>query len=514
MDLYSYFYPMMRLNSCHLSSSSLFTGQFFTSLTVVVALTFPPVSTCLAQSLPSASVTSSQTASPYSLGAGDRIAVNVLDFPELAGEYLISPTGVVDLPGIGRIQVFGKTIEQLGTEIEAKYRSVIKRPQVTINIINYRPLNVMILGEVSRPGSYTVDFKEGAGVNTPGIQFPTVMQAIELAGGVTQDAKLDQVLVRRPSLDGQEQVITLNLWEMLRTGQAPQNLALQDGDTIFIPTQTEISLNEVRQIATATGSIAPNLEIPRTVAVVGAVQRPGSYTVVGGGTTESSEPFRNTEGYPTLTRVIQLAGGITPMADIRNIQVRRLTQTFNEQLIKIDLWELLQSGDISQDLIMQEGDTIMIPQISQLNPEEATAIAMANFSPNQIEVNVVGEVKDPGTVALRPNTSLNQAVLAAGGFNETRAEKTNVDLIRLNPNGTVSTRTIEIDFSQNINDETNPLLQNNDVIVVSRSGLAEFADPFKELLIPANTMLSVFSIPLRIVDILKQSGVAFDQDDD
>jgi polysaccharide export outer membrane protein len=503
---------MMSLNSC--CSDYPFPKQSLTSLTLAIALTFTPISACLAQSSIPAAATAQPTGSPYALGAGDRIAVSILDFPELAGDYLIPPMGSIDLPWIGRVQVLGKTIEQLGAEIEAKYRSVIKRPQITINITNYRPLNVMILGEVSRPGSYTVDLKEGAGVNAPGIQFPTVMQAIELAGGVTQDAKLDQVLIRRLLPQNQEQVITLNLWEMLRTGQAPRDLVLRDGDTLFIPTQTDVSLTEARQIATATGSIAPDPKIPRTVAVVGAVQRPGSYVVVGGGTPESAEPFRNTEGYPTLTRVIQLAGGITPMADIRNIQVRRRTQTFNEQMIKIDLWELLQSGDISQDLIMQEGDTIVVPQVSQLNLEEATEIATANFAPNQIEVNVVGEVKAPGVVAVRPNTSLNQALLAAGGFNETRAEKTNVDLIRLNSDGTVSTRTIEIDFSQSINEQTNPLLQNNDVVVVHRSNLAEFTDPFRELLVPANTVLSVFTIPLRIVDILKRTGVAFEEDDD
>jgi polysaccharide export outer membrane protein len=484
-----------------------------TGLTVAIALTFTPVSAAFSQSIPPTSTIAAQTALPYSLGAGDRIALNVHDFPELAGEYLIPLTGIVDLPWIGRVQVLGKTIEQLGREIEQKYRSFIKRPQITINITNYRPLNVMVLGEVTRPGSYDVDLQEGAGINTPGIKFPNIMQAIELAGGVTQDAKLDQVLVRRPTPNGEEQVISFNLWKMLRTGLAPRDLVLRDGDTIFIPTQTDVSLSETRQIATATGSIAPNLEIPRTVAVVGAVQRPGSYVVQGGGTPESSEPFRNTDGYPSLTRVIQLAGGITPMADIRNIQVRRQTQTFSEQVIEIDLWELLKSGDISQDLIMQEGDTIVVPQLAQINTEEFTEMASANFAPNQIEVNVVGEVKQPGVVAVQPNTSLNQAVLAAGGFDETRAKKTNVDLIRLNPDGTVSTRTINIDFSQHINDQTNPLLQNNDVIVVHRSGLAEFTDSFKELLIPANAALSTLTIPLRVVDILKRSGVAFDDDD-
>ncbi|MGB3404115.1 MAG: SLBB domain-containing protein [Microcoleaceae cyanobacterium] len=502
---------MIHLNSypCLFSISR----RSWSCLTLVIALTFTPNSSCLAQSSIPQTATISQTHSPYALGSGDRIAINILDFPELAGEYLIPPTGIVDFPWIGRVQVLGKTIEQLGGEIEQKYRRFIKRPQITLNVMNYRPLNVMILGEVSRPGSYTVDLKEGAGVNTPGIQFPTIMQAIELAGGITQDAKLDQVLVRRPLPEGKEQVITLNIWEMLRTGLGAQNLTLRDGDTIFIPTQTEISLAEARQIATATGSIAPNPDLPRTVAVVGAVQRPGSYVVKGGGITESSEPFRDTEGYPSLTRVIQLAGGITPMADIRNIQVRRQTQTFSEQVIQINLWELLQSGDISQDLIMQEGDTIVVPEVAQINTEEITEMANANFAPNQIEVNVVGEVKQPGVVAVRPNTSLNQAVLAAGGFDEIRAKKTNVDLIRLNPDGTVSTRTINVDFSQQINADSNPLLQSNDIIVVHRSGLTEFTDSFKELLIPANAVLSTFTIPLRVVDILKRAGVAFDEDD-
>ncbi len=484
-----------------------------THFTLAIALTFTPVSLSFAQSTSPSTQPLQPTLSAYTLGTGDRIEVKVLDFPELEGDYLIPPAGSIDLPWIGRISVVGKTIEQLGAEIDTKYRALIKRPYVTVNLTNYRPLNVMILGEVNRPGSYTVDLKAGVGVNAPGIQFPTVMQAIELAGGITQDAKLEQVLVRRPNPQGQEQVLTLNLWELLKTGQGSRDLILRDGDTIFIPTETEINLTQTRQIATATGSIAPDPTIPRTVAVVGEVQRPGSYVVVGGGTPESSEPFRNTEGYPTLTRVIQLAGGITSIADIRNIEVRRSTQTFREQRIKIDLWELLQSGDISQDLIMQEGDMIVIPQVAKLNPQEAAQIAAANFAPNQIQVSVVGEVKAPGSIVVRPSTSLNQAILTAGGFNPDRAQQDTVDLVRLNPDGTVSTRTVEIDFSQSINDQTNPLLQNNDVIVVHRSGFAKFVDPLEQLRGPANTMVGFVTVPLRIVEILKRSRVAFDEND-
>ena len=156
---------------------------------------------------------------------------------------------------------------------------------------------------------------------------------------------------------------------------------------------------------------------------------------------------------------------------------------------------------------------IVIPQVAKFNPEAAAQMATANFAPNQIQVSVVGEVKDPGAVMVRPSTSLNQALLVAGGFNDDRADRSSVDLVRLNPDGTVSTRTVEIDFSQSINDQTNPLLQNNDVIVVRRSGFAKFFDPIDQMRGSANAMLSFVTIPLRIVEIIKDSRDAFDDDE-
>ncbi len=62
-----------------------------------------------------------------------------------------------------------------------------------------------------------------------------------------------------------------------------------------------------------------------------------------------------------MTQVVQKAGGIKPSADIRQIQVRRLTRSGREQLIDLDFWQLLKAGDISQDLVLQQGDTVIIP---------------------------------------------------------------------------------------------------------------------------------------------------------
>jgi polysaccharide export outer membrane protein len=113
---------------------------------------------------------------------------------------------------------------------------------------------------------------------------------------------------------------------------------------------------------------------------------------------------------------------------------------------------------------------------------------------------VVGEVKKPGLVEIPPNTPLNQALLAAGGFDDRRADKDTVELIRLNPNGTVSKRDIDIDFAQGIDDEHNPTLRNNDVIVVKRSGIASATDTIATVLSPIGSafgLLNIFNLLFR-----------------
>ncbi|MCZ0901374.1 SLBB domain-containing protein, partial [Microcoleus sp. HI-ES] len=99
-------------------------------------------------------------------------------------------------------------------------------------------------------------------------------------------------------------------------------------------------------------------------------------------------------------------------------------------------------------------------------------------------INIVGEVIRPGALQVRPSTSLHQALLTAGSFNQLRAKKDKVELLRLNPNGTVSRRTIEVDFAQGLNPNNNPTLRNDDVILVARSGYARVADNINSFVQP------------------------------
>ncbi|WP_377475468.1 MAG: polysaccharide biosynthesis/export family protein [Microcoleus anatoxicus] len=460
--------------------------------TSMISLGLPESATAQVRLRPGAATTSPtglrRSPESYKLGGGDRIQVEILEVPELTRGYEVLSDGSVNLPLIGLISIRGQTLVEATTIIRNAYRRVLKDPIVTVSLVAARPLNVGVIGEVTRPGNFTISLASGPGV-TPSVQYPTVTQAIKLAEGVTGVADIRNIRVRRPQPDGPDQVLNVNLWKFLQEGDISQDIILQDRDTIVIPTVTNFNQAEARQFATA--NFSPPPEKPRSISIVGQVTSPGAYVVIGGNTTNGL----SREGFPTVIRAIQLAGGITSEADIRQIQVRRITRK-GEQIIPVNLWQFLESGDGSQDTILQQGDTIVVPKATIVNPAEAGLLANVNFAPPAINVFVVGEVRTPlEPIKLPANATLNQALLSRGffGYENSRATRETVDLIRLNTDGTATKRTIEVDLTQGINEEKNPQLRNNDTIVVSRSGLIKFVDRMNTVLGPLGPATGVLN---------------------
>ena len=428
-------------------------------------------------SAPAASASTYQE-SAYTLGSGDRIRIEIFQLPQYSGEHEVQIDGTINLPVASTVSMAGLTLEQAAMAVTRGYQRILRNPVVTVSLLAPRPLQIGIAGEVNRPGTYTLP--------PGGTQLPTVTQILEAAGGITQAADLRNVEIRRSPQQSRAQVLRIDLWELLQTGDLSYDVNLRDGDTVFVPTATNINLDESLQMASAT--FASQADQPINIAVIGEVYRPGPYETSGA------------QGLPTVTQAIQVAGGIKPMADIRQIQVNRPTRQGGTQTIEVDLWKLLQTGDIRQDIVLQEGDTVSIPTVTTLVPNEVSLLAAASFSPNTIRVNLVGEVSRPGNIELSPNTPLNQAILGAGGFNN-RARRGSVELVRLNADGSVDRRTIPVDFAEGINEETNPLLRNNDVIIVGRSGLASTADTLGTALSPLGGFFSLFELPFRFLRI-------------
>ncbi|WP_370623398.1 SLBB domain-containing protein [cf. Phormidesmis sp. LEGE 11477] len=430
----------------------------------------------------------------YTLGTGDIVQIDIFRVPQYSGERQVLVDGTLNLPLVGAIDVRGLTLPEAAARLSEAYGEFLRRPIITVNLSSTRPVQIAIAGEVNSPGAYAIAAQ--------GTVLPRLTQLLETAGGTTQTADIRQVLVYRRQQDGTYQTLEANLWQLIRSGDQAQNLTLRDGDSIFVPTAM-VPLEESALLADA--SFASNVNQPINIAIIGEVYRPGPYTLQGGqartGNAGTPGSSGGGSGATTVTRALQVAGGIKPQADIRSVQVSRATRAGAPQVFEVDLWQLLQSGNLQQDAILQEGDTVFVPAATALNPEEVPELAAASFSPDSIRVNIVGETERTGTLELEPNTALSQAVLAAGGFNN-RANEAEAELIRLNPDGTVTRRIISVDFDEGINEESNPLLRNNDVVVVNPSFLADVDDTVGSILGPVSRVIQSIFLPLRLLNVL------------
>lgn len=223
---------------------------------------------------------------------------------------------------------------------------------------------------------------------------------------------------------------------------------------------------------------------PLRVVVIGEVTRPGTYAL-------APEQGR----LPTVAIALDAAGGITQRTDLRNLEVRRVSaDNQREETITVSLWDLLTQGDRNQDIPLRDGDTIVVPQAEAVAVATVRELTGSTFSGDSIRVNLVGEIASPGVIEVPPDTSVSEALLLAGSFTR-RSRRVDVQLLRLNLDGTVTQRSLPVDFASAINDETNPLLQDRDVILVGRNWSATLGDSIGTVLQPlsgASSLLNLF----------------------
>jgi polysaccharide biosynthesis/export protein len=318
----------------------------------------------------------------YLLGPGDQIRVEIFDVPELNeanAQQTLLVDGSVNLPWVGKVQLQGLSLQAAASRLESAYAPYIRTPIINVSLLTARTLRVNVVGAVKRPGSYLI---------------------------------------------------------------SPQG--------------------QTNQTIQATGTAAT------------------------GGSSVGNQ-------WPTVTQALQQAGGIVQTANLREVQVSRPLPDGSQQLINVNLWELLRTGQLQQDIALRDRDTLIVPVSTALSSEEVLLNGSASFAPATIQVNVVGEVRAPGTVEVAPNTSLNQALLTAGGF-DPRARRSRVELIRLNPDGTAERRTIPVDLAAGINEESNPSLREFDTIVVGRSGIAQTGDALDNIFRPLGNIFGIFNV--------------------
>ena len=128
----------------------------------------------------------------YKLGPGDALRVTVFRHEDLSGEFTLDGEGYFAMPLVGEILGGGRTARQVENEVEVALKSggYLVDPQVSIEVLNYRPF--YIIGEVNNPGSF--EYVNGM----------TVINAVALAGGFTYRADQDDIVISRGGSSGPE----------------------------------------------------------------------------------------------------------------------------------------------------------------------------------------------------------------------------------------------------------------------------------------------------------------------
>ncbi|MBC7969235.1 MAG: SLBB domain-containing protein [Verrucomicrobia bacterium] len=219
------------------------------------------------------------------------------------------------------------------------------------------------------------------------------------------------------------------------------------------------------------GSDPPDLGYPLHIEVMGAVSRPGSYLMPGSCNKAAlrkrhqDNSFVSMNQCPTINRAIQIAGGITPEANVRQIGISRLQANNTSQSTNFDLWKFLQSGGLTQNLLLQDGDTITVPTVRNTAFVQAPQDASDQSATN---ITILGDVVHPGNFVLPAKATLHQAILAAGGLKSDRANRKNIVVVlRLNPNGSTTSQLANVNPLQKNEATKSLVVRKNDIVIIT-----------------------------------------------
>ena len=194
-----------------------------TALTLMAVILFVGLSTASAQDKPVQTWSAKSQSTDYRIGAGDMIEVSVWKEPDLSRkEILVRVDGKISFPLVGDIPAAGMTPVELTETIQKGLTNYVTAPVVTVTITNPGSQKVYVLGEVTKTGEYPV------------LKNLTVLQAFALAGGFTQWAAKDEIILIRK--DGaKDRIYKINYKDIVKGRDVENNLVLQANDTIVVP---------------------------------------------------------------------------------------------------------------------------------------------------------------------------------------------------------------------------------------------------------------------------------------
>jgi polysaccharide export outer membrane protein len=240
----------------------------------------------------------------YRIGTDDILTITVWDQKELDQVVFVRPDGKISLPLVGEVEAGGLTVAELAARLTKQYSQTVRGAQVTVIVKEIRSRPVFFLGGIVRPGPIQLT------------QDLTVLQALSAVGGPLTTADLEGAFVLRGDTR-----IPVNLLRIMQKGDVTQNVRLQPGDTVVVPSAD-------------------------AVYVQGEIKTPGQVKY-------SSDL--------TIVTAIAAAGGFTPLAAPGRVSVVR-GDGGKKQTFRVDVGKLISDPANTQDVPLKPNDIVIVPQ--------------------------------------------------------------------------------------------------------------------------------------------------------
>ena len=258
----------------------------------------------------------------YLLGPGDIIEVTVFEVKELEKkELVLNAQGLISLPFIGEVPLMGLTAREAEVKIGARYEStVMKNPQVSVSVKEYRSQFISILGAVFKPGIYQLNRRA------------FLVDALAMAGGLLAEKADSKALIHRAGAAASEEIkesstggetLEIDLGQLLEKGDIRLNVPIYAGDVISVPERVESFFY-----------------------VLGDVNKGGAFEI------KKGERI-------TLSKALASAGGLMPTAKKKKTAILRSNPDGTTRQIPVDADKLLK-GQIA-DMELAENDVVFVP---------------------------------------------------------------------------------------------------------------------------------------------------------
>lgn len=427
----------------------------------------------------------------YRLGPGDEVIVDVWGASQNTMRLEISPDGYVNITNLGPVYLNNMTIKDarqlLKQELGKIYADSANNIQVTLG--NIRTIQVNVMGEVRAPGTYALS------------SLSTVFHALYASGGVSDIGSLRNVQVAR----GGKTIARLDVYEYIMKGQIQDDIHLQEGDVVIVPTYDELvkitgkvkrpmfyEMKNGESAATllkyaggfSSDAYKKSIRVLRKdgkefsvktvddihysafklidgdvvtvdsilnrfnnrLEVKGAVYHPGVFELSG--------------SLNTVRQLVEKADGLLGDAFTGRAVLYRERENLTKEVLPVDIEGILKGT--SPDIALQKNDILYIPSIHDLQ--------------DMGKVTISGEVNKPGSYTYADHMSLEDLVITAGGLKES-ASLVRVDVSRRirDPKGTTEPDMIGQNFSFGLKDgfvvdgEAGFELQPYDQVFVRRS---------------------------------------------